>query len=89
MSIFAQAQIESTKARLRNSVFSQDGLEIECDVREDDEQTFKEVQILDLFVAAGYFRARIRGLSSFDKIVGGKYITSILIYSMLIIIIFL
>ena len=72
MSIFAHAQIESTKARLSRSIFNQEGSEIEYDVREDDEQTFKEVQIIDLFVAAGYFRARINGLSSFDKIVGGN-----------------
>lgn len=26
---------------------------------------------MDLLVAAGYFRARIKGLSSFDKVVGG------------------
>jgi hypothetical protein len=28
-------------------------------------------EILELLVAAGYFRARIKGLSEFDKIVGG------------------
>lgn len=71
MSIFAQAQIESTKAKLRDLNYDQEGLEIEFDVREDDEQGLKETQIVDLFVAAGYFRARIKGLSSFDKIVGG------------------
>ncbi len=28
-------------------------------------------ETIDLLVAAGYFRARIKGLSAFDKIVGG------------------
>lgn len=39
--------------------------------REDEEQTVKEQEIFDILVAAGYFRARIKGLSAFDKIVGG------------------
>ncbi|XP_012254186.2 coiled-coil domain-containing protein 93 isoform X1 [Athalia rosae] len=43
----------------------------EADVREDEEQAIKFQEIIDLLVAAGYFRARIKGLSSFDKVVGG------------------
>ncbi|XP_018304070.1 coiled-coil domain-containing protein 93 isoform X2 [Mycetomoellerius zeteki] len=43
----------------------------EVDVREDEEQTTKFQEIIDLLVAAGYFRARIKGLSNFDKVVGG------------------
>ncbi|XP_046465981.1 coiled-coil domain-containing protein 93 isoform X2 [Neodiprion pinetum] len=43
----------------------------EADVREDEEQAVKFQEIIDLLVAAGYFRARIRGLTSFDKVVGG------------------
>ncbi|EFN84149.1 Coiled-coil domain-containing protein 93 [Harpegnathos saltator] len=42
-----------------------------ADVREDEEQTTKFQEIIDLLVAAGYFRARIKGLSNFDKVVGG------------------
>jgi hypothetical protein len=38
-------------------------------VREDEEQTVKLQEIVDLLVAAGYFRARIKGLSSFDKVI--------------------
>ncbi|XP_015834101.2 coiled-coil domain-containing protein 93 [Tribolium castaneum] len=41
------------------------------DVREDEEQSVKLQEIIDLLVAAGYFRARIKGLSPFDKVVGG------------------
>lgn len=37
----------------------------------DEEQNTKEQEIFDILVAAGYFRARIKGLSAFDKIVGG------------------
>ncbi|EZA53949.1 hypothetical protein DMN91_012005 [Ooceraea biroi] len=43
----------------------------EADVREDEEQATKFQEIIDLLVAAGYFRARIKGLSNFDKVVGG------------------
>ncbi|XP_024945333.1 coiled-coil domain-containing protein 93 isoform X2 [Cephus cinctus] len=39
----------------------------EVDVREDEEQAIKFQEIIDLLVAAGYFRARIKGLSNFDK----------------------
>ncbi|XP_053327909.1 coiled-coil domain-containing protein 93 isoform X2 [Spea bombifrons] len=39
--------------------------------REDEEQSIKLAEILELLVAAGYFRARIKGLSPFDKVVGG------------------
>lgn len=39
--------------------------------RQDAEQVAKHQEIMDILIAAGYFRARIRGLSSFDKIVGG------------------
>ncbi|NP_001085446.1 coiled-coil domain-containing protein 93 [Xenopus laevis] len=43
----------------------------EVETREDEEQSVKLAEILELLVAAGYFRARIKGLSPFDKVVGG------------------
>ncbi|XP_043485643.1 coiled-coil domain-containing protein 93 isoform X1 [Polistes fuscatus] len=43
----------------------------ETDIREDEEQTKKLQEIIDFLVAAGYFRARIKGLSNFDKVIGG------------------
>ncbi|XP_049819343.1 coiled-coil domain-containing protein 93 isoform X2 [Aethina tumida] len=49
----------------------QDGDGHEIEVREDEEQSIKFQEIIDLLVAAGYFRARIKGLSPFDKVVGG------------------
>lgn len=48
-----------------------DGNEIQVERREDEEQNTKQQEIFDILVAAGYFRARIKGLSAFDKIVGG------------------
>lgn len=45
--------------------------EPEVESREDEEQNVKLLEILELLVAAGYFRARIKGLSPFDKVVGG------------------
>ena len=41
------------------------------DIREDEEQHVKLQETIELLVAAGYFRARIKGLNAFDKIVGG------------------
>ena len=38
------------------------------DVREDEEQNVKLKESVDLLLAAGYFRARIKGLSPFDKV---------------------
>ena len=41
------------------------------DVREDEEQIRKMEEISELLIVAGYFRARIKGLHNFDKIIGG------------------
>ncbi|XP_030065813.1 coiled-coil domain-containing protein 93 isoform X1 [Microcaecilia unicolor] len=46
-------------------------MSLKVDIREDEEQNIKLAEILELLVAAGYFRARIKGLSPFDKVVGG------------------
>lgn len=51
--------------------FDAEGREIEVEVREDEESTQKQQQIMDTLVANGYYRAYIRGLSAFNKIVGG------------------
>lgn len=48
-----------------------DGNKVEVETREDEEQNVKLQQTIDLLLAAGYFRARIKGLSPFDKVVGG------------------
>ena len=41
--------------------FDGDGNEIEVEKRVDEEQIIKKQEILDLLVAAGYFRAKIKG----------------------------
>uniref|UniRef100_A0A8D3B5X1 Coiled-coil domain-containing protein 93 n=1 Tax=Scophthalmus maximus TaxID=52904 RepID=A0A8D3B5X1_SCOMX len=51
--------------------YDQDGNVIQVETREDEEQSVKLAEILELLLAAGYFRARIKGLSPFDKVVGG------------------
>eukprot|EP00794_Sanderia_malayensis_P016993 gene16993-18705_t len=45
--------------------------ELKFETREDEEQGVKFDETIELLLAAGYFRARIKGLSPFDKIVGG------------------
>lgn len=44
------------------------GNEVAFDVREDEEQDVKLRETVQLLLAAGYFRARIKGLSAFDKV---------------------
>ncbi|KAF7709637.1 coiled-coil domain-containing protein 93 [Silurus meridionalis] len=51
--------------------YDQEGNIIQVETREDEEQSIKLSEILELLLAAGYFRARIKGLSPFDKVVGG------------------
>ncbi|CAG5866017.1 unnamed protein product [Menidia menidia] len=51
--------------------YDQDGNLIQVESREDEEQAVKLAETLELLLAAGYFRARIKGLSPFDKVVGG------------------
>ncbi|XP_073711444.1 coiled-coil domain-containing protein 93 isoform X1 [Misgurnus anguillicaudatus] len=51
--------------------YDQEGNLIKVETREDEEQSIKLAEILELLLAAGYFRARIKGLSPFDKVVGG------------------
>lgn len=41
---------------------------LQADVREDEEQNVKLQETIELLLAAGYFRARIKGLSPFDKV---------------------
>ena len=43
-------------------------MSFQFDVREDEEQNKKYEEIIELLLAAGYFRARIKGLSPFDKV---------------------
>ncbi|CAD5116478.1 DgyrCDS5360 [Dimorphilus gyrociliatus] len=65
--IFPSASIK----RDLTTVTDQDGYSIKFDIREDEEQSVKLNKIIEYLLAAGYFRARIKGLSAFDKVVGG------------------
>ena len=47
------------------------------DVREDEEQAVKMQEIINLLVAGGYFRARIKGLNNFDKVFVTQYLSPI------------
>ncbi|RZF42883.1 hypothetical protein LSTR_LSTR012697 [Laodelphax striatellus] len=46
-----------------------DGKEVQVEAREDVEQKVKLEEIINILYAAGYFRARIKGISAFDKII--------------------
>ncbi|XP_062517530.1 coiled-coil domain-containing protein 93-like [Corticium candelabrum] len=63
------AQHKSLFANVKHSYTSGDDTEGEA--REDQEQNKKLADTIELLLAAGYFRARIKGLTPFDKIVGG------------------
>jgi len=41
------------------------------EIKDDEEQKSKLQDICDLLLAAGYFRVRLKGISAFDKVVGG------------------
>ncbi|XP_067131944.1 coiled-coil domain-containing protein 93 isoform X1 [Centruroides vittatus] len=61
----------SVRMRLKSSSIDYGDSPNKVETREDEEQAIKLQEIIDLLLAAGYFRARIKGLSSFDKVVGG------------------
>ncbi|XP_070210821.1 coiled-coil domain-containing protein 93-like isoform X2 [Littorina saxatilis] len=68
-SVFAgRARAGSSKLPVQRDA---DGNEAEVETREDEEQNVKLQETIELLLAAGYFRARIKGLSPFDKVVGG------------------
>ena len=43
-------------------------MSMKVETREDEEQNVKMAETVELLLAAGYFRARIKGLSPFDKV---------------------
>lgn len=69
--MFSEATKKAAAARFKQPATDAEGQEIEVDIREDEEQNVKLRECIELLLAAGYFRARIKGLSSFDKIIGG------------------
>ncbi|CAG2108892.1 unnamed protein product [Medioppia subpectinata] len=66
------ANVPATRVRSRPlDQTSHPSMAVIPDVREDEEQAIKMQEIINLLVAGGYFRARIKGLNNFDKVVGG------------------
>ncbi|XP_073844579.1 coiled-coil domain-containing protein 93 isoform X2 [Musca autumnalis] len=51
--------------------YDAEGKEVQVERREDTDATAKEKETFDLLINAGYYRACIKGLSAFDKVVGG------------------
>uniref|UniRef100_A0A1B0AF18 Coiled-coil domain-containing protein 93 n=1 Tax=Glossina pallidipes TaxID=7398 RepID=A0A1B0AF18_GLOPL len=51
--------------------YDAEGREVQVERREDSEATIKEQETFDILIKAGYYRACIKGLSAFDKVVGG------------------
>lgn len=56
----------AVKSFVASHVF--DILSVKVETREDEEQNVKMAETVELLLAAGYFRARIKGLSPFDKV---------------------
>lgn len=52
-------------------VLDADGKRVEIETSENEEQSVMYDRIVTLLVSAGYFRARIKGISPFDVVVGG------------------
>uniref|UniRef100_A0A1B6D2L0 Coiled-coil domain-containing protein 93 n=2 Tax=Clastoptera arizonana TaxID=38151 RepID=A0A1B6D2L0_9HEMI len=70
MSTLAEA-LKSKSSKHLSVIINAEGEPVTVEARNDEEQNIKLHEITDLLLAAGYFRARIKGLSSFDKVVGG------------------
>lgn len=59
---------KKSNSKIRSDNVDAEGKYLVYDIREDEEQLVKFQEIIDLLVAAGYFRARIKGLANFDKV---------------------
>ncbi|CAF1187164.1 unnamed protein product [Adineta steineri] len=64
-------KMQTAIVRQKMSTVDEEGRLRKFDIREDPEQKAKCDQTMELLLAAGYFRVRIKGLSEFDKVVGG------------------
>ncbi|EDQ91848.1 uncharacterized protein MONBRDRAFT_19712 [Monosiga brevicollis MX1] len=71
MAASAGSVFANVKKGIKAKAYDAEGQEVAFDVRDDEEQSVKLSETVDLLLAAGYFRARIKGLSAFDKVVGG------------------
>ncbi|CAF1171491.1 unnamed protein product [Didymodactylos carnosus] len=66
-----EQKIQEASVKQKLATRDQEGKLIKFEVRDDPEQKNKCDETMELLLAAGYFRVRIKGLSEFDKIVGG------------------
>ncbi|CAF2041245.1 unnamed protein product [Rotaria magnacalcarata] len=66
-----EQKMQTVLVRQKMNTLDEEGRARQFDVREDPEQKAKCDQTMELLLAAGYFRVRIKGLSEFDKVVGG------------------
>ncbi|CAF0725890.1 unnamed protein product [Rotaria sp. Silwood1] len=66
-----EQKMQTVIVRQKMSTLDEEGRLRQFDIREDPEQKEKCDQTMELLLAAGYFRVRIKGLSEFDKVVGG------------------
>ncbi|UJR25743.1 hypothetical protein I4U23_007093 [Adineta vaga] len=71
MSSTMEQKMQTVLVRQKMSTLDEEGRLRQFDIREDPEQKTKCDQTMELLLAAGYFRVRIKGLSEFDKAVGG------------------
>ncbi|CAH3024267.1 unnamed protein product [Porites evermanni] len=65
------AGIKTVSEKFSQPEVDAEGRVRKVETREDEEQNVKMAETIELLLAAGYFRARIKGLSPFDKVVGG------------------
>ncbi|KAL1130832.1 hypothetical protein AAG570_012073 [Ranatra chinensis] len=68
---FAEALKPKTGSSHLKTIINAEGKEVQAETRDDEQQRFKYQEIIDLLLGAGYYRAQIKGLSEFDKVVGG------------------
>ncbi|CAF1116701.1 unnamed protein product [Rotaria sordida] len=66
-----EQKMQTVIVRQKMSTLDEEGRLRKFDIREDPEQKAKCDQTMELLLAAGYFRVRIKGLSEFDKVIGG------------------
>ncbi|XP_014261634.1 coiled-coil domain-containing protein 93 [Cimex lectularius] len=68
---FTEALKPKAGSKHLSTIINAEGKAVLAESREDEIQKIKYQEIIKLLIGAGYFRAKIKGLSEFDKVVGG------------------
>ncbi|BET00461.1 Coiled-coil domain-containing protein (DUF2037) [Nesidiocoris tenuis] len=68
---FKEALKPKAGSKHLSTIVNAEGKFVQAESREDELQKIKYLEIVDLLIGAGYYRAKIKGLSEFDKVVGG------------------